>query len=311
MSILLGMDFILFMGKVKNTIRLSLAILSLLLAGCSNTSSSNSDSINGSDTSHNDNTSSTGTSSTSSTSQGGDSYDDHDGYYSSISTSDSGTTLLSKLRSLNSSKRKSTVGYKKMGTSSSSPFKYTDYDPSTVQYDSSGQPYGTKIISFYSGKSVSSFNKEHVWPDSRGGGQVENDIHMPRPTVPSENGSRGNSFYVEGQKSSSSGWDPAAESFGIESYRGDSARIIFYCVIASSSLSLIDSNTDDKNNKTMGKLSDLLKWNLKYSVDDREIRRNSGAQYLQGNRNPFIDHPEYACKIWGSTNSTTKSICGL
>ena len=59
----------------------------------------------------------------------------------------------------------------------------------------------------------------------------------------------------------------------------------------------------------MGKLSDLLKWNINYPVLDREKTRNEGAEYLQGNRNPFIDHPEYACKIWGNTNSTTKSIC--
>ena len=61
----------------------------------------------------------------------------------------------------------------------------------------------------------------------------------------------------------------------------------------------------------MGKLSDLLKWNKNYAVQDRERIRNEGAQSLQGNRNPFIDHPEYACRIWGNTNSTTRQICGM
>ncbi len=324
------MDFILFMKKIKNTIRLSFAIIALLLAGCSNNSlNTNSNSLDSSDTTSetssgissetsSETTSNSGndsnSSSNSETSQGGGSQE-YDGYYASISSSDSGETLLSKLRSLNSSKRKSTVGYKNMGTSASGPFRYTDYDPDSVKFDSNGQPYGTKVISFYSGKSITSFNKEHVWPDSHGGNKVEADIHMPRPTVSSENGSRGNSFYVEGEKSGTQGWDPAEESFGIESYRGDSARIVFYCVVASSSLSLVDldyHSTSRKNNDNMmGKLSDLLKWNLRYNVDEREQRRNSGAQYLQGNRNPFIDHPEYACKIWGSTNSTTKQICGL
>ncbi|MFA7032566.1 MAG: Ig-like domain-containing protein, partial [Bacilli bacterium] len=32
-------------------------------------------------------------------------------------------------------------------------------------------------------------------------------------------------------------------------------------------------------------------------------------EYLQGNRNPFVDHPEYACKIWGDFNTTTQGIC--
>ena len=234
-------------------------------------------------------------------------------YYSSISETATGDTLLSQLRSLNSIKRKSTVGYGSMGTSASGKFKYTDYDPNTIQYDENGQPYGTKILSFYSSNSCTSFNREHVWPNSHGGNVVENDIHMPRPTIPAENGSRGNSFYVEGMKHNSNGWDPAMESFGVENYRGDSARIVFYCVIANSKLSLLDQNyhatSRDNNDYMMGKLSDLLKWNLKYPVLQREYNRNNGAEYLQGNRNPFIDHPEYACKIWGSTNDTTRQIC--
>ena len=73
----------------------------------------------------------------------------------------------------------------------------------------------------------------------------------------------------------------------------------------------------------MGKLSDLLKWNLQYAPNRSkdaalalrvEQNRNQiiGIETRgQGNRNPFIDHPEYACKIWGSTNSTTKQICGM
>ena len=243
-------------------------------------------------------------------------YTNHDGdtYYNGISDSLEGEELLSALRSLNGSKRKSTVGYNPMGTSPSGYFRYTDYDPSTILYDDNNQPYGTKIISFYSGNQTSSFNREHVWPKSHGGNLVENDIHMPRPTIQSENGSRGNSFYVEGKKDGTYGWDPAMESFGEESYRGDSARIIFYCVVASSSLSLVDleyhSTSNNNRDNLMGKLSDMLKWNLNYPVLDREQNRNEGAEYLQGNRNPFIDHPEYACKIWGNYNDNTKNVCG-
>jgi len=225
----------------------------------------------------------------------------------------SGDDLLQGLITLNSKKRTSTVGYSSMGTSASGSFKYTDYDPSTIKYDSNGQPYGTSIISFYSGNKITSFTREHVWPNSHGGNLVEADIHMTRPSPQSENGSRGNEFYVEGQKGSNKGWDPAMEDFGIESYRGDAARIIFYCCVASSKLSLVDDDyhysTNANRDNIMGKVSDLLKWNLEYPVLDREERRNEGAEYLQGNRNPFIDHPEYACRIWGGYNSNTQSIC--
>ena len=236
-----------------------------------------------------------------------------DTYYSEISDDLTGDALLSALRSLNSKRKKSSVDYDDMGTTASGQFKYTDYTLDSVKYDSNNQPYGISITSFYSGNTTKSFNREHVWPKSHGGNVVENDIHMVRPTISSENGSRGNSFYVEGKKSTSDGWDPAMESFGEETYRGDSARIIFYCVVANSKLSLVDLEKHTTSNANpdylMGKITDMLKWNLNYEVQDREQRRNEGAEYLQGNRNPFIDHPEYACKIWGNYNSDTKTIC--
>ncbi|HNX16634.1 MAG TPA: Ig-like domain-containing protein, partial [Bacilli bacterium] len=235
-------------------------------------------------------------------------------YYSGISGTATGTTLLSALQSLNSSKRQKTIGYTAMGTSaSSSPYVYTDYDPNGTTYtDSNNQIYGASILSFYSKTSVTSFNKEHTWPNSHGGSAVEADIHMPRPTITAENSNRGNSFYVEGVVSSTSGWDPYTAGYS-EISRGEAARTIFYCMVASSSLNLseatIISSGETGYANTMGKLSDMLSWNLRYSVTTYEQNRNEGAEYLQGNRNPFIDHPEYACKIWGNTNSTTQAIC--
>ena len=236
-------------------------------------------------------------------------YGDAATYYSGISNNLTGSSLLEALNSLNSKKRQSTVGYSNMPAN----YKYTDYDPAYSSLDENGVRYGEKLLSFYSGTSATysggGMNREHVWPNSRGGNKVEKDIHMPRPTVASENGSRGNSFYVEGKKSSTSGWDPAMESFGDETYRGDSARIIFYSAIADTALTLIDAENDNANNNTMGKLSDMIKWHLTYPVQEREMNRNEGAEYLQGNRNPFIDHPEYVCRIWGNTNDVTKSLC--
>ncbi|MFA7032904.1 MAG: endonuclease, partial [Bacilli bacterium] len=235
-------------------------------------------------------------------------------YYTSISDSLTGSSLLNSLQSLNASKRKRTIGYSSMGTSaSSSPYVYTDYDPNgTILTDSKGQRYGTSLASFYTKTPMTSYNKEHVWPNSRGGDYVENDIHMPRPTIEAENSNRGNSFYVEGVASSSSGWDPYTAGYS-EISRGEAARIIFYCMVASSSLHLSDATNISSGatgyTTTMGKISDMLKWNLEYNVTTYENNRNNGAQYLQGNRNPFIDHPEYACKIWGDFNTTTQGIC--
>ena len=248
-------------------------------------------------------------------------------YYNSIDSTQSGNTLLTALRSLNLSKRQSTVGYSSMGTSPSGQFKYTDYDPNYVQYDSNGKPYGTKISSFYTYTSATSWNREHVWPNSHGGGSggdagspyPDADIHMPRPTISSENSSRGNSFFVEGMSSSSGGWDPYTAGYN-ENSRGEAARITFYCTLVNSKLILAPNNTTPSgkdsvtgqsfgDGHTMGNLETLIKWNINYPVTQREKNRNEGAEYLQGNRNAFIDHPEYACKIWGTVNSKIKSMC--
>lgn len=214
-------------------------------------------------------------------------------YYSSVDE----TKLLSSLRTINNNRLKSRVGYDDM------PGAFVRTDPGT----SSGT-----VMGFYSGKSAKyngNMNREHVWPASktvggRGNDPLEDDIHMVRPTFSDDNSDRGNSFFTYSYES---GWDPG--SLDDETYRGDAARIIFYCVVADSRLSLVDKNYDASSNHTMGKLSDLLEWNLMYPVKQREKTRNEAAESLQGNRNPFIDHPEYACKIWGNANSKTKSIC--
>ena len=220
-------------------------------------------------------------------------------YYKDISDSLKDTALLNKLHELNEAKLVHRVGYNNM------PSYFDETDPGSK----SGE-----VTSFYSGNSArytsQTMNREHVWPASRTvGGRdndpLEDDIHMVRPTLISENSGRGNKFFA----TTGAGWDPA--TFNVPSYRGDSARIIFYCAIADVQLKIIDLTDDNTYNHTMGKLSELLQWNLDYKVADREKVRNEAAESLQGNRNPFIDHPEYACRIWGNTNSTTKKICGM
>ena len=58
-------------------------------------------------------------------------------------------------------------------------------------------------------------------------------------------------------------------------------------------------------------LATMLKWHLDYPVTKFDTSRNSKVYKLQKNRNPFVDHPEYACKIWGSKNSATKAACEM
>lgn len=49
----------------------------------------------------------------------------------------------------------------------------------------------------------------------------------------------------------------------------------------------------------MGIKSTLLRWHLEDPVDDWERRRNEVVWASQHNRNPFIDHPHFACFLYG------------
>ncbi|OQC09646.1 MAG: Extracellular ribonuclease precursor [Tenericutes bacterium ADurb.Bin087] len=224
-----------------------------------------------------------------------------DSYYSSISPTATGNTLKSSLESLLKAERNRSFSY---GSHQTAAFPYTDVDPA--------RPHDGYIVSFYSGtpvKGYSGMNKEHTWPKSHGGNRIESDPHVIRPTLTSENSARGNMYYAQ---SPNPGWDPA--EFDNPKYRGISARIIFYgaTIGASSGLILEDvgrGQASGTGNK-MGKLGDLLKWNFQYPVDQTEIIRNETLDLsLDYNRNPFIDDPSLACRIWGDTNSNTQSIC--
>ena len=221
-------------------------------------------------------------------------------YYNGIDQYATGNNLTTALNSLNETKRQRLIAYDNLKN------YFTQTDPGS---------YSGQVTAFYSGTSAKyngNMNREHVWPFSklyintgnRGQNDIEKDLHMIRPAMIDDNSGRGNAFFTE---PTGQGWDPG--SLGNNSYRGDSARIIFYCCIADLNLTLVDRDYDSKDNHTMGRLSTLLKWNLEYPVLQREKTRNEAAESIQGHRNPFIDHPEYACRIWGNTNADTQRIC--
>ena len=49
----------------------------------------------------------------------------------------------------------------------------------------------------------------------------------------------------------------------------------------------------------IGGLCTLLGWNERDPVDSGELRRNDRVERYQGNRNPFVDRPEFARVLWG------------
>ena len=58
--------------------------------------------------------------------------------------------------------------------------------------------------------------------------------------------------------------------------------------------------SDDINdfNTKFGRLSDLLVWHFKHRTDERERQRNADGCVVQHNRNVFVDHPEWAQRLW-------------
>lgn len=158
-----------------------------------------------------------------------------------------------------------------------------------------------------------SWQREHVWPNSRLGvddsvnnteTSIASDAHNLRAISPGVNQSRSNRFYSDGNgdatTTSDGGYYPG------DDHRGDVARILFYMATMYNGLTL----TNDKdllnnealfyttNGTYMGELSLLLSWHREDPVSEFEIHRNNIIYATQANRNPFIDHPEYVHLIW-------------
>ena len=173
-----------------------------------------------------------------------------------------------------------------------------------------------KIILVYSRQSVSStwdagstWNREHVFPQSLLDVDTSNtsrhkgaDYHNLKPESPSVNTSRGNKYFAETTTTTS--YAPPMV------VRGDVARILFYMVTMWPELSLVDvTGGNSPATFQMAQLSFLVKWHLQDPVDAFEDHRNEVIYGLQGNRNPYIDHEELVCRIWGPSNSNTQGYC--
>ena len=94
----------------------------------------------------------------------------------------------------------------------------------------------------------------------------------------------------------------------IDEFKGDLARAYFYMAtryqdrIASwrnnsaNGATVLDGSSTQVF--TEWQLQMLLRWHSLDPVSVKEVERNNAAQSFQGNRNPFIDHPEWVEQIW-------------
>ena len=200
------------------------------------------------------------------------------------------------------------------------PVTYGDARDSAAITDADPNASGN-ILLIYNRASNSStwdnaatWNREHIWPESRLDGSASNgtaniasDQFNLRPANPVINSTRGNSPF---------GLDTTTGSHRVvgshyypgDADAGDVARAQFYMATRYSQLSLTDSSPSGLQ---MGDLSSLIVYHFKDAPDTFERRRNHAIYglagenspaisnpYRQENRNPFVDHPEYAWSIF-------------
>lgn len=238
-------------------------------------------------------------------------------YYDNLNTDLEGSAFRQELAELITDTHTKYTSYSGLANA----FKVADADP-----DKNGN-----VIWFYTGTSVpfSGFggsvgdtNREHVWPKDGGDAFPAesgpgSDAHHLRPTETQLNSTRGSKNFDEVAQTSANivkengsssygnsayGADALCYSSGsffypAKGYRGATARILFYMQTrwGDHNLEFVDGAG---SSKTIGKISTLLKWHLEEPPTEEEIRRNEAVFGLQGNRNPFIDHPEYAAQIY-------------
>lgn len=187
--------------------------------------------------------------------------------------------------------------------------------------------------------------KSYGFPDDGSSNYPYTDAHHLFLADSGYNSSRSNKPYAEcdsgcsekittstnsrGGSASESNWTTGSGATGSwetwSERKGDAARALMYLavryeggthsstgvsepdLILTDNRSLIaNSNTGDNLNVAyMGLRSTLIQWHKDDPVDDFERRHNEAVYANQGNRNPFIDHPEYVRCVFENNCSTS------
>ena len=175
----------------------------------------------------------------------------------------------------------------------------------------------------YSGTTIlksAAWNREHLWPRSRGNdehaGPDDSDLFHVAPADPAVNTARGILYFDTSSAADggivnpahanaplctrdSNSWEPPAAQ------KGDIARALFYMATRYDGR---EPNTTDlelvgtaPTGPQMGNLDTLIAWHSADPPDALEMTRNDLIfTNYQHNRNPFIDHPEWVAAIWGT-----------
>lgn len=86
-----------------------------------------------------------------------------------------------------------------------------------------------------------------------------------------------------------------------DSMKGEIARMIFYSELQKNNPDIhakTEENLKVADGFTVEDWKTLLEWNNKYPPNNRETKLNQNAYSSQNVRNPFVDNPNFANKIW-------------
>ena len=183
-------------------------------------------------------------------------------------------------------------------------------------------------------------NREHVWPKSKasfsqlGGGA---DLHHLRPSISTVNKAKSDYHFGDiaddayGMTTSSVEGElvlqilKSADLVEVrDNIKGDIARILLYVYcrwlqpnlysdVSTSNLPAMDEDdTANNGGRAIEDLDTLLRWCESDPVDQWEMGRNDQSENVQGNRNVFIDYPEFAWLMFGLTPpDTMKTPSGM
>ena len=173
------------------------------------------------------------------------------------------------------------------------------------------------------GGNQTDWNREHVFARSLGNPNLGTvgpgaDAHHLRPADASRNSSRSNRKFGRGSGNSgfssvdfhqgNEGPNTAAWYPGDE-WKGDVARMMMYMYLRYGDQCIPTAVGVGSTEFTPDNMIDLfLQWNVEDPVSDFERTRNdfhenTANTYAQGNRNPFIDNPYLATRIWGGDSA--------
>ena len=207
-------------------------------------------------------------------------------------------------------------------------YQTTDLQPGTNYiwdiYSDFNFTYSTNQCGSYQGEG-DCYNREHLWAQSwtNNDTKEQTDLHHVYPTDGYVNQQRGNYSFGEvnnatwtshnggklGSCKSSLGYTGTVFE-PIDEYKGDIARALMYISVRyyTEDNSWSTSGMTDKSVIKDWAIAMLLDWHNNDPVSEKEINRNNAVYGIQGNRNPFVDNPDYARMIWDPTWSGSYQI---